>query len=249
MSFLKNTLGLAEKFLDGLDKTESSKATPSHHPPTPERPLFPRRSASHAVEGQITPPTSTGRSFSIPLEGINSIDVSAKDDAPLAPRSAGSGSGAPDLPFAGNAGAVSSSAEAGLPATEDPRPSRASSGADSGQDTHAHVPRPCRSSSHAHDPGDASAVLMNAVKDKEVKILHLTEAVEQLRREKADLEADLSDREADLTAALSDLDRARRTIASLEQQIKDSYAEVRPHALAGMILESISPPYPRFISA
>ena len=211
MAFLRNSLNLAEKFLDGLDK----KADPSGivAPPSSTDKPFTRRSTSTSSFGgggdSLLSPTTPGRLHASASQSFDR-DSEAASEA-IAPGSPGR--------------RAHDAVEAAAAASGKLDAAAARSSTDDAQDAPALPTRTRRNSQSRDADADTAAALLHAVQEKDARILQLTLQNEELRRLQRDFEADLNDLEAELRAAVAERDRAKKQESSLEQQIKDAYAE------------------------
>lgn len=197
MAFLRSSLTLAERFLDGLDKKE--EGTINTTAVSLDAPAFVRRSASSSSQNLVDSSAPLTPTLKGPLSSAQSIggqsDVSAdsrRHDGPLV--------------------TIRSASELGTVVET--------------VDTLGASPAASAFTHNFEGDGDTTAALLHAVQEKDARIIQITVQNEELRRHTRDLEADLNDAENQLRAALADRDRAKKNESSLEQQIKEAYAEV-----------------------
>ena len=246
MSFLKSSLSFAERFLDDLDKKAeggSGTAKPATGSTT---------AATVASDAAAGAPAFTRRPLvSAEFGGFRS--TAGTVEPPSRPASASSGSGSVssyEFVQSASSGVLSVGGEDGAGGRADDGlasrgsdVSRHTQGFDAGGapvSTSSTTSLSSRRGSERHSRGDDDTVtaLRDALREREVRLLEATAAMEALTRNNSSLSADLDDMEAALVAARLDLDRAKRREESLEKQIKDAYHEVGsartlPHAFYG----------------
>jgi hypothetical protein len=250
MSFLKNSLSFAERFLDDLDKkadgatgtTAHSTSSRNHEPGQP--PVFARRSLQ-AVDGgggyssatkpplpsSASPPLDATSPVRGGTDGLRAVSLSS---------SSGPSSGVPSSVVEADSGADASRAvhDQGASVTADAVHRRSP-----GESVDGSLNTLSRSQSNGSvgssggggggSGADAGTIvaLREALQDREVRLMEATAAVDALTRNNKALTADLDDMEAELQKAHKEVDRVKRREESLEKQIKDAYHEVRAVAV------------------